>query len=68
MKENNAGETEGATGSESYQDEIYDIALFQAIMKAENYLKPFFTYDLDGNLFNRVGWRRMVVKMATKQP
>ncbi|MFQ7536312.1 MAG: hypothetical protein ACLRL6_02495 [Clostridium sp.] len=47
MKENNAGETEGATGSESYQDEIYDIALFQAIMKAENYLKPFFTYDLD---------------------
>ena len=47
VKENNAGETEGATGSESYQDEIYDIALFQAIMKAENYLKPFFTYDLD---------------------
>lgn len=47
VRENSAGEMTGAAGSESYQDEIYDIALFQAIIKAENYLKPFFTYDLD---------------------
>ena len=34
-------------GSVSYSDEIYDKALYQAIQKAEDYLKPFFQYDLD---------------------
>jgi len=47
VKENQAGETESASGSESYPDQIYDQALNSAIKKAENYLKPFFTYDLD---------------------
>ena len=32
---------------ESYPDYIYDEALYQAILKAEEYLKPFFSYDLD---------------------
>jgi len=36
-----------AAGSVSYSDELYDEALYQAIRKAENYLKPFFDYDLD---------------------
>ncbi len=31
----------------SYQDEVYDKALYEAILKAEKYLKPFFLYDLD---------------------
>lgn len=30
-----------------YADEIYDRALYAAILKAEEYLKPFFLYDLD---------------------
>lgn len=47
VKENGAGENEGKEGSESYQEEIYDEALSEAIKKAENYLKPFFAYDLD---------------------
>ena len=47
VNENQAGETESATGNESYMDQIYDQALASAIKKAENYLKPFFTYDLD---------------------
>ena len=34
-------------GQESYPDYIYDEALYQAILKAEEYLKPFFSYDLD---------------------
>lgn len=34
-------------GAQSYQEEVYDRALCEAIQKAENYLKPFFTYDLD---------------------
>lgn len=46
VKENKAGEAEAADG-EYYQDEVYDAALFAAIAKAENYLKPFFAYDLD---------------------
>ncbi len=29
------------------QEEIYEKALREAILKAENYLKPFFSYDLD---------------------
>ena len=47
VNENQAGETESATGNESYMDQIYDQALASAIKKAENYLKPFFTYDFD---------------------
>ena len=34
-------------GDIQYADEIYDKALYQAIIKAEEYLKPFFLYDLD---------------------
>lgn len=47
VKENGSGEAEIAAGSESYQDEVYDTALNAALIKAENYLKPFFRYDLD---------------------
>ena len=47
VKENGTGETEIAAGSENYQDEVYDTALNAALIKAENYLKPFFRYDLD---------------------
>ncbi len=31
----------------AYGDQLYDEALYQAILKANNYLKPFFDYDLD---------------------
>ena len=47
VKKNPAGETESAAGGETYSDEVYDKALSEAIKKAENYLKPFFSYDLD---------------------
>ena len=40
-------EQEPAAGNITYSDQIYDQALRQAIVKAENYLKPFFNYDLD---------------------
>ena len=30
-----------------YGDQVYDRALYRAILKAEEYLKPFFKYDLD---------------------
>lgn len=40
-------ETEDADGNVAYTDEMYDAALRAAITKAENYLKPFFAYDLD---------------------
>ena len=30
-----------------YADELYDKALYAAILKAEEYLKPFFLYDID---------------------
>ena len=30
-----------------YGDELYDKALYQAIEQAQNYLKPFFSYDFD---------------------
>ena len=46
-EDNGKGESQAAGGSETYQDEIYDRALYAAILKAENYLSPFFTYDLD---------------------
>ncbi len=31
----------------AYSDELYDKALYQAILKADDYLEPFFEYDLD---------------------
>lgn len=42
----NNQETETA-GDVTYSDELYDKALYHAIIKAENYLKPFFSYDID---------------------
>ena len=44
---NNATENEDKDGVVPYSDEMYDEALRNAIKKAENYLKPFFVYDLD---------------------
>lgn len=44
---NGHGETESADGTMTYQDEVYDTALYEAIKKANHYLKPFFLYDLD---------------------
>ena len=41
------GSRQAKGGAQSYQEEAYDKALREAIQKAENYLKPFFTYDLD---------------------
>ena len=35
------------SGEMSYQEEVYDEALYNALEKAYNYLKPFYTYDLD---------------------
>lgn len=43
----NAAERENSNGPVPYSDELYDQALYQAIRKAENYLKPFFAYDFD---------------------
>lgn len=47
MEDNGSGRTQPRDGAEDYSDDIYDQALYQAILKAENYLKPFFAYDLD---------------------
>ena len=44
---NNPAENEDKDGSVPYSDEMYDEALRNAIIKAENYLKPFFSYDMD---------------------
>ncbi len=43
----NNGEMEAAEKKVDYPDEILDRALREAIKKAENYLIPFFAYDLD---------------------
>lgn len=40
-------EREALDGSVSYTEELFDRALNQALVKAENYLRPFFLYDLD---------------------
>lgn len=40
-------EAKKALADNDYQDNVYDEALYKAILKAENYLKPFFRYDLD---------------------
>lgn len=47
VKKNQSEEAESAAGKSVYSDEVYDKALSKAIKKAENYLKPFFSYDLD---------------------
>lgn len=47
VKKNQSEETESAAGKSVYSDEVYDKALSEAIKKAENYLKPFFSYDID---------------------
>ena len=31
----------------AYGDQVYDRALYKAILRAEEYLEPFFKYDLD---------------------
>lgn len=45
--QNNPQEKEDQDGTVPYSDETYDEALARAIKKAKNYLKPFFTYDMD---------------------
>lgn len=47
VKKDLSGETVSPTGGNVYSDEVYDKALSEAIRKAENYLTPFFAYDLD---------------------
>lgn len=42
-----SGEYLASAGSVTYQDEVYDKALCRAIQRAEEYLAPFFRYDLD---------------------
>ena len=37
----------GKGGHVTYSDQLYDQALWEAVKKADNYLKPFFAYDLD---------------------
>ena len=44
---NAANENQAKTDGLNYSDEVYDEALFNAIAKSYNYLKPFYTYDLD---------------------
>lgn len=43
----NTAEKESADGVLAFADELLDEALHAAIIKTENYLTPFFTYDLD---------------------
>lgn len=38
---------EASAGSTAYSDQLYDQALRAAVLRAEDYLKPFFAYDLD---------------------
>ena len=40
-------EAKKALKENGYSEALYDEALLEAIIKAENYLKPFFLYDLD---------------------
>ena len=47
VRDVNDFETENADGDTAYTDELYDKALRLATAKADNYLKPFFQYDLD---------------------
>ena len=47
-------EKEHVSGDTAYTDAVYDQALSNAINKADNYLKPFFAYDLDE--IYAIGW------------
>lgn len=49
MKDNGVGENiaKAEDGTIQYDEAVYDEALFNAIAKAYNYLKPFYVYDLD---------------------
>lgn len=47
VKNNGYDEDVAKAGSEAYQEEVYDQALEQALIKAYNYLKPFYDNDLD---------------------
>ena len=49
MKDNGVGENiaKAEDGTLQYDEAVYDEALFNAIAKAYNYLKPFYVYDLD---------------------
>lgn len=47
MKDKGHQEDQALNGMVDYSDEVYDQALKNAIEKADNYLKPFFAYDLD---------------------
>lgn len=49
-----SGECQSLRGGEDYQDGLYDRALKAAVEKAQNYLKPFFSYDLD-EIYS-IGW------------
>lgn len=37
----------GTLGEAAFTDELLDCGMREAIEKAQNYLKPFFAYDLD---------------------
>jgi len=47
LKEDNRESLKAGGIGMAYSDQLYDEALWEAIKKAENYLKPFFAYDLD---------------------
>ena len=47
IKNNGNNQNESINGNISYQDEVYDEALFNALKKAYYYLKPFYDNDLD---------------------
>lgn len=47
VKNNGFEEDVTKSGHLNYQEEIYDRALEQALIKAYHYLKPFYEYDLD---------------------
>ena len=47
VQDTEAGEKEKQGQQSQYPDQVYDQAMKTALEKAENYLKPFFFYDLD---------------------
>jgi hypothetical protein len=47
LKEDGDGGFLAKDGEVRYTDELYDKALYAAILRAEEYLKPFFRYDLN---------------------
>lgn len=54
LKMDPGGELRGENGSSIYSDELYDKALYAAVLKAEDYLKPFFLYDI--NAIYAIAW------------